>query len=140
MVAVASELVGSFGVKHGDRIGIAMRNLPEFMLSFLAITYVGAVAVPLNSLWKTEEFEYAVKDSDCKLLFGDAERLRRCQPFAQAQGVTMVLVRSNELEGGPMPDHQATWEGVVDAGSSRPPVRISNVAAEDNSMIMYTPG
>ena len=46
-----------------------MRNYPEFMISFLGITAMGSVAVPLNSLWKTQELEYAVSDSDCKVLF-----------------------------------------------------------------------
>merc|ERR1719414_2873245 len=123
MVALAAELQKEFGIKKGDKVGIAMRNFPEFLLAFLGITYMGGVAVPLNSLWKTDEFEYAVKDSDCKLIFGDAERLRRCQPFAQALGVTMVLIRPNDLDGGPLPEHQTTWEKVIEAGSSRPQVK-----------------
>jgi len=138
--AAAQELVHGFGVKPGDTVGIAMRNVPEFFFTFIAVQCAGGVAVPLNSLWKTDEFEYAVKDSSCKLIFGDAERLRRCQPFAQALGVTMVLIRPSDLGGGLLPEHQATWEKVVEAGASRPPVNICKVAAEDTSMIMYTSG
>jgi|Transcript_58016 acyl-CoA synthetase (AMP-forming)/AMP-acid ligase II len=138
--AVVQELVHGMGVKPGDTVGIAMRNLPEFFFAFIAVQCAGGVAVPLNSLWKTEEFEYAVKDSACKIILGDAERLRRCQPFAQALGVTMVLIRPNDLDGGPLPEHQTTWEKMLEAGSSRPPVKVGKVGAEDTSMIMYTSG
>jgi len=39
-----------------------------------------------------------------------------------------------------LPEHHATWENVCKAGSSRSPVKIRNVTAEDTSMIMYTSG
>jgi acyl-CoA synthetase (AMP-forming)/AMP-acid ligase II len=139
--SVAQELVHGFGVKPGDTVGIAMRNVPEFMLAFVAIQCAGAVAVPFNSLWKTHEFEYAVKDSGCKVMFGDAERLRRCQPFARGLGLSTVLVRPSELDGGSQPEATTSWENVCKAGSSKPPVKFSKpIAADDASMIMYTSG
>jgi acyl-CoA synthetase (AMP-forming)/AMP-acid ligase II len=55
--AVGRELVHGLGIQKGDKVGIAMRNFPEFLVSFIAIQNCGAVAVPLNSLWKTEELE-----------------------------------------------------------------------------------
>ena len=44
-----------------------MRNYPELLISFLAITAAGGVAIPLNAMWKSEELEYAVQDADCKV-------------------------------------------------------------------------
>merc|ERR1711920_226126 len=93
VIALAAELVNGFGLKKGDKVGIAMRNLPEFLLAFLDITYMGGVAVPLNALWKTEEFEYAVKDSGMGLLIADPERLRTCMPFMGSLGVKSILCR-----------------------------------------------
>jgi acyl-CoA synthetase (AMP-forming)/AMP-acid ligase II len=55
--AVARELVHGMAMKPGDKVGIAMRNFPEFCLSFIAIQAMGGVAVPLNSLWGTDEME-----------------------------------------------------------------------------------
>ena len=63
---VGAELAASFGVKKGTVISIAMRNAPEYCLAFLAATAMGAVGVPLNSLWGTQELEYAVKDRRLK--------------------------------------------------------------------------
>jgi long-chain acyl-CoA synthetase len=68
-------LVHDCGVLSGDRVAIAMRNYPEWMLAFTAITSVGAVAVALNALWQGEELAYGLRDSGAKVLFADAERL-----------------------------------------------------------------
>ena len=42
--ALAYALVHHFGIKKGDRVGVAMRNLPEWIISFAAITSVGAIS------------------------------------------------------------------------------------------------
>ena len=41
-LAVGAELSAGVGVKQGDRVGIAMRNYPEFLIAFLAITAMQA--------------------------------------------------------------------------------------------------
>ena len=60
--ALASALVHRLGVKKGDRVAIAMRNLPEWVISFAAILSVGAVSVSLNAWWTEEELDYALAD------------------------------------------------------------------------------
>ena len=34
-----------------NRVGIAMRNLPEYIVSYIAVTSIGAIAVLLNAWW-----------------------------------------------------------------------------------------
>ena len=60
---------------NGDRVAIAMRNYPEWIAAFVAITSVGAVAVPLNAWWVTDEIVFALDDSGAKVVFADDERL-----------------------------------------------------------------
>jgi len=90
------------------------------------------VAVPLNALWKSEELEYAVNDSGCKVLMVDPERMKRCQPFAEPAGIPMVLCR-----GG---DSLHTWDGLVAAGTGQRPPSVKHIKADDEAMIMYTSG
>ena len=47
---VASQLIDQFDIKKGDRVAIAMRNLPEWILAFMGVTSAGAIAVPLKQL------------------------------------------------------------------------------------------
>src|SRR5450631_926852 len=91
--ALASALVTTFGIKKGDRVGIAMRNLPEWIVSFAAILSVGAVSVSLNAWWTESELDYAVGDSGVSLLIADPERADRAGRPARSRGIPIVVVR-----------------------------------------------
>ena len=55
VASLAEALVGELGVTKGDRVAIAMRNIPEWSIAFFATTMVGAIAVPLNAFWNGAE-------------------------------------------------------------------------------------
>jgi len=74
--AFARELAAQ-GVVKGDRVAIAMRNLPEWIACFYAAVSMGAIATLLNAWWTGPELEYGLADSGAKLLVADAERLAR---------------------------------------------------------------
>jgi len=63
---IGHALVHDLGVTNGDRVAIAMRNYPEWIAAFAAITSVGAVAVPMNAWWQTDEMVFALDDSDSR--------------------------------------------------------------------------
>ena len=75
-LAIAHALVGE-GVRKGDRVAIAMRNLPEWPAAFFGATLAGAIVTPLNAWWTGPELEYGLTDSGAKALFVDRERLER---------------------------------------------------------------
>ena len=52
--ALGAALVARYGIQPGDRVAIAMRNFPEWVVSFAAITSIGAISVSLNAWWTTE--------------------------------------------------------------------------------------
>ena len=74
---MARILVEEYGITKGDRVAISMRNYPEWILAFEAITSIGAIAVAMNSLWKPDEMAYGLEDSGARVLFADEERLER---------------------------------------------------------------
>jgi len=75
--SLARELHTAFGVQPGDRVGIAMRNLPEYVVAFWGAALNGAIVVPLNAWWAGGELDYAVRDADVTVLFADEERVER---------------------------------------------------------------
>jgi long-chain acyl-CoA synthetase len=77
---VAHRLIDN-GVTNGDRVAIASRNLPQWVMSFWGGVVAGAVVVPLNAWWTSEEIEYGLRDSSCSVVFVDAERLERILPL-----------------------------------------------------------
>ncbi|MET7397189.1 AMP-binding protein [Dactylosporangium sp. NPDC005572] len=63
--ALAAELQAR-GVGHGDRVGIYLQNTPHYPISLLAIWKSGAIAVPLNPMYRNRELRRLVDDSGTK--------------------------------------------------------------------------
>jgi len=133
--ALGSLLVNKFGVGKGDRVAIAMRNYPEWMIAYVAIVSVGAVVVPLNSWGQAEELEYGLTDAGAGLVFCDQQRLDYIAPRLGAIGVQAVVVRPD----GPVPAGAHNWSALQTegAGAAMPALDID---ADDLVMIMYTSG
>ncbi len=83
----------TLGIAKGDRIALAMRNLPEWPVAFFAATAIGAVVVPLNAWWTGQELEYGMKDAGARMFICDAERhARMCDHYAALPDLEAVLV------------------------------------------------
>lgn len=74
--ALAHQLVRD-GVRKGDRVAVAMRNLPEWPVALYAGLLTGAIATPLNAWWTGPELEYGLLDSGSRIAIVDHERLDR---------------------------------------------------------------
>lgn len=131
----AAALVQRFGIRKGDRVAILSRNNPQWLMAFIAITAVGAVAVPMNAWWTTEELDYGFADSGSTLVVADRARVERLVPIAQKHALQIVTI--DDCSGVEV-DHTPFGE-LLDqyAGASMPPVE---VALEDHATIMYTSG
>ncbi len=90
---IAAILVNDYGIEKGDRVAISMRNYPEWVMAFNAITSIGAIAVAMNALWLTDEMAYGLTDSGAKVLFADQERLDRLDPVYAELGIKVIAVR-----------------------------------------------
>jgi acyl-CoA synthetase (AMP-forming)/AMP-acid ligase II len=69
------------GIGPGDRVALAMRNLPEWPVAFFAVTTLGAICVPLNAWWTGGELAYGLTTAGCRALIADGERLDRVLPL-----------------------------------------------------------
>ena len=101
--ALGYALVHHFGVKKGDRVGIAMRNYPEWVISFAAILSIGAVSVSLNAWWTEDELDYAINDSgltrsDRRQRTGPA-RARPCERVVRGCSACVSPRRSSSRHG-----------------------------------------
>lgn len=137
--ALGAELAAAYGIKPGDKIGICMRNYPELLISFFGITAMGAVAVPLNALWKTEELEYAIGDAGCKVVIADEPRLESILPFVEKLNLQTILCRGDGTSSAAKATNARLWNDVIAAGSDKKLERPKS-KPEDEAMIMYTSG
>lgn len=129
---LARRLSEEYGVAKGDRVAIAMRNFPEWIISFSAILACGAIAVPLNAWWTARELEFGLSDCGAKVLIADGER-------------------AAQLAGRPLPAHLVVNRGVPPAGATSLSALLAGagpdvtppsvqIAPEDPATILYTSG
>ena len=76
-VAQTSNALKAAGIKKGDRVAICMANNPEYIISFMAITSMGAICVLLNSWWVPDEVIYGLENSEAKILIVDEKLTSR---------------------------------------------------------------
>jgi long-chain acyl-CoA synthetase len=127
-------LASRYGIEAGDRVAIGMRNYPEWIASFAAITSLGAIAVCVNAWWTEDEIAYGLEDSGSRVLIGDRERVLRAAPVLSKLGVQALVVRAGE---GALPEGVERLEEVLIAGAAPPETEI---APDDDAMILYTSG
>jgi acyl-CoA synthetase (AMP-forming)/AMP-acid ligase II len=132
--SLGSALSEQYGVAKGDRVAIAMRNSPEWCISFMAITSIGAVAVPMNSWWQGEELAYGLSDSDASHIIIDATRYQRLAAHLPSAGLTVIGV---ENEGKTLPDHVERLAPLL-AGDGMLP--LNQIGPQDAAVILYTSG
>ena len=121
------------GIRPGDRVAIAMRNYPEWMVIYWACASIGVAAAGLNAWWTAEEMEAALKDAEPKAMFIDAERLARYREITSLQGtIPLVGVRLADCPGDVTP-----YGDVLASGGSMPEVAVD---PDSDACIFYTSG
>ncbi len=130
------------GVAKGDRVALAMRNLPEWPVAFFAATTVGAICVPLNAWWTGPELAFGLANSGAKLLVCDAERWERIAPHrGELPDLEHALVSRSDapLEGaGQLEDLLGTPKDYAALPSAELPQ--VDIDPEDEATIFYTSG
>lgn len=127
----------SLGLKPGERVAIAMRNIPEWPVAFYAAQLAGAIVTPLNAWWTGAELEYGLSDAGASILIADGERWERIEPHRQAlPGLKHVLIarggdESLEAVIGP----PEGWFALPDEPTPEP-----FLGPDDDATIFYTSG
>ncbi len=122
------------GVAQGDRVAIAMRNYPEWMLAYWAVTGMGAVVVGMNAWWTPSELEYALQDSTPAVLIADRERLERFGEIRDNVGdIKAIAVRAGDAR----PAWAEDWAELVAGDGALPDVSIDT---DSDACIFYTSG
>src|ERR1700691_5495410 len=65
---VAARLRSEFGVRAGDRVGLWLKNCPEFVPALFGILQTGAVVVPINNFLKPPEVAFMLADAEVDVI------------------------------------------------------------------------
>ena len=128
-------LVDQYGVAKGDRVAISMRNFPEWITAFMAVTSIGGIAVGMNALWQSGEMQYGLTDCGAKVLFADQERLDRLAGCSDALSVMTIAVRPQK----PLPRAVSELSALIEDRQPQPMPAV-DVEPCDDALILYTSG
>ena len=132
-VASVAAWMGERGVQPGDRVAIAMRNYPEWMLIYWAAACIGVAVVGMNAWWTAAEMAYGLADAQPKIVFADAERIARLEEQPGMLGeALLVAVRAETAPQGAI-----AWREVVGHEGPLPDVAVDPDA---DVCIFYTSG
>jgi long-chain acyl-CoA synthetase len=117
------------GIVKGDRIGIAMRNCPAWIVSYMAVLKAGGIATLLNGWWEPIEMEHAVQLTQPRLIIADPPRAKRlAERCGRYETVCLPIEQLVEQAIAPLMDKAA-------GGAILP-----ELTPEDDATILFTSG
>ena len=130
--ALAANLQQKLGLQSGDRVAIAMRNRPEWVVAFVAISLVGAIPAPLNSHGLHDELMANLVDLKPKLIVCDPKRFARVQDKLASLACKAILVDGFAQQG------DSSWQAMTQASTSVP--RTPELQSTDPALVLFTSG
>ena len=124
------------GIGHGDHVALAIGNRPAFVVAFLGVLRTGATAVPLNILYKPDEYRYALQHAACAAVLTEpAHETQLAEASASLARPVLRLVATDE-EG----TFATVSGGSVVRGALRAAGRTGLPGLEDLAGVFYTSG
>jgi acyl-CoA synthetase (AMP-forming)/AMP-acid ligase II len=128
-------------IKKGDRAAIYMKNSYELMVSFYALQKLGAIAVWINSIYRKNEAEFILNNSETKavFIFSEWEEHDYLSDVLNIKKVSPTLEKVILVGDGKGPDVY-TFDGLIATGRTKnfaPPVIDTR---QDLAMLLYTSG
>jgi acyl-CoA synthetase (AMP-forming)/AMP-acid ligase II len=126
---LARALVARHGIAKGDRVGIAMRNCPSWIVAHMAILKSGGISTLLNGWWQSAEMSHALDLTEPRLIIADEPRAKR---IAAACGPWPVIA---------LPIERPIIEALAPlTGGEASEAVLPHIAPEDDATILFTSG
>jgi len=145
---LAAALV-DMGLQKGDRVGLLIPNLPQYVLVFYAVLKAGGVVAALNPAYKPREVDFHLTDSGVHFVFCMTPLLDVVKASSAASGLARIIHTGLEDESrlvdalsisGTAPQGKVLPLLDVLAGYSAQPAPQVDVSAEDVAIFQYSGG
>lgn len=130
---VARALVAHHGVQKRDRVGIAMRNTPSWIILYMGILMAGGCATLLNGWWQGSELAAGIDDVGATLVFADAPRAERLKEAGYAGAAKIVTLDIH----API---ATTLSPILGDASALDAVALPEITGDDLATILFTSG
>jgi long-chain acyl-CoA synthetase len=130
---LAANLTGA-GLAIGDRVGLQLPNIPQFVIAYFGILKAGGVVVPMNVLLKAPEIAFQLENSGARTLITYGGFIDEAAKAAEAAAVTSLYVVGETVsETGAAP-----FEALLAGDPPGPQLAARGPA--DPAVIIYTSG
>ncbi len=129
---VAVALVGHWRIAPGDRVAIAMRNCPAWILAYMAIAKAGGIATLLNGWWTAEELGHGISLTTPALVIADGERAARIKAAGWDGAVVTLPILA--------PIEEALAPLLAPLSSGAAPASLPAIDPRDDATILFTSG
>lgn len=125
------------GIQKGDRVSVLLYNCHQYIETFLALSKIGAILVPLNWRLAEPELEFIIKDSGSRMLIFDTEFIE----VVDSLRPNLNLSNGNYLSvGPPCPEWAKDYEKGLLENPVHEPHLEGSIGDEDPHILMYTSG
>jgi len=97
-VKQVSEELKENGISKGDRVAILGENSPQWGIAYLAITTMGAIAVPILPNFHESEIHHIIRNSGAKVLFVSKKLAQRAEEPGIGDLKTIIYLDEFEVK------------------------------------------
>lgn len=132
--ARCANVLAALGVGRGTIVGLHLPQCPESLIAHVAIQKLGAIALPLFTLFGPDAVGYRLADSGARVLLTTPDALERMgEAVRGAESVRHVIPVTDK----PAANGRDFWSLLARAASSAP---TADTGADDPALLIYTSG
>jgi long-chain acyl-CoA synthetase len=126
--------LSKLGICDGDRMGIMLPNIPQFVISYFALLKLGVWIIPINTMFKEEEIRYLLEDSEAKGIIAVDQYATQVQKAVQTLEFCHVVI----FLGDNIPNWARSLTTLI--ASSDPMLEDIEIEANNTAVVLYTAG
>jgi len=129
----------ALGIREGDRVALYLRNVPEFIVAFMAIAKMGAISVPFNIMLKKMEIEYIINHSEARVIIGMAtETEENILPIIDKLPSVEKILSFQGIAGGGINSDVLVYEDLISQNNTK--YEALDVPDDHGLCLLYTSG
>jgi len=129
----------SLGVNVGDRVMLRLPNIPEFIVSQFAIQKIGAVSVPVHTLWRAKELSYIANDCEAKVLITTNQLIEEVEKAKDELNTIKHIIVAKAEPNEVQPPYMA-FNGLMERFKDATNLKAVRVDQDEIALLQYTSG
>ncbi|MCB5250162.1 MAG: AMP-binding protein [Candidatus Cloacimonadales bacterium] len=93
----AIDFLDNQGISSGDKVVILSDNMPQWVITYFAITFMGAIVVPILKDFHSNEIMHIIRHSGSKLIFVSSQLFDKINVDYTGTDIPLVMIENMEI-------------------------------------------